>query len=320
MENDLISVLVPLYNVESYLATCLDSIINQTYKNLEILLVDDGSTDGSGMICDNYALKDCRIRVVHKENEGQATARNLALNMARGEYFVFVDSDDYVTPDYVEVLYGLVKKYHCKVSVAILQTYKEGENKIPQEVKYEEELLSPQKAVEYMNYQVKFDTWPVCKLYHKSVFSTGIRYPVGKIFEDFAITYLLLFQSDKVAYCNKVVYFYLLRANSTEGAKFSEKKMDGALEVLDSFSKHMDLIEPIKKSYQCRMVSFACHLLLKMPKNYNKRKIIESLLYDNRKDVLFDLHARPKARLACLISYLGFPVLKAAFRIVDKRN
>lgn len=320
MKEELISVLVPLYNVEPYLACCLDSIVNQTYRNLEILLIDDGSTDGSATICDNYAFKDSRIRVVHKQNEGQAIARNLAIDMARGEYFVFIDSDDYVTADYITVLYSLVKKYNCKISVAKLQTYKEGETRQSVSAKYEEELLSPTKAVEYMNYQVKFDTWPVCKLYHKSIFETGIRYPVGKIFEDFAITYLLLFQSDKVAYCNKVIYYYLLRSNSTEGANFSEKKMDGALEVLDSFGKHMDLIEPIKKSYQCRMVSFACHLLLKMPKNYNKRKIIEKLLYTNRKDVLFDLHARPKARLACLISYLGFPFLKVIFKLVDKRN
>lgn len=320
VENELISVLVPLYNVAPYLSTCIDSIINQTYSNLEILLVDDGSTDESGSICDSYAAKDKRIRVIHKKNEGQAVARNLCIEKASGEYLLFVDSDDIITPDHVETLYNLVKKYKCKVSLAILQTFKEGEFIKVVPSKYEEELLSPAKAVEYMNYQVKFDTWPVCKLYHKSIFESGIRYPVGKIFEDFAITYLLLFQSDKVAYCNKVIYYYLLRSNSTEGASFSEKKMDGALEVLDSFNRHMDLIRPIMKSYQCRMVSFACHLLLKMPKNYSKRYLIKDLLYKNRRTVLLDNQARPKARLACLISYFGFSALKFVFKFVDRRK
>lgn len=133
----------------------------------------------------------------------------MCIEKASGEYLLFVDSDDIITPDHVETLYNLIKKYKCKVSLAILQTFKEGEPIKVVSSKYEEELLSPAKAVEYMNYQVKFDTWPVCKLYHKSIFESGIRYPVGKIFEDFAITYLLLFQSDKVAYCNKVIYYYL---------------------------------------------------------------------------------------------------------------
>lgn len=110
VENELISVLVPLYNVAPYLSTCIDSIINQTYSNLEILLVDDGSTDESGSICDSYAAKDKRIRVIHKKNEGQAVARNLCIEKASGEYLLFVDSDDIITPDHIETLYNLVKK------------------------------------------------------------------------------------------------------------------------------------------------------------------------------------------------------------------
>ena len=104
VENELISVLVPLYNVAPYLSTCIDSIINQTYSNLEILLVDDGSTDESGSICDSYAAKDKRIRVIHKKNEGQAVARNLCIEKASGEYLLFVDSDDFITPVHVETL------------------------------------------------------------------------------------------------------------------------------------------------------------------------------------------------------------------------
>lgn len=316
----LISVMIPIYNVSKYLERCLQSVIKQTYNNIEILLYDDGSTDGSEIICDKFAIENKNVTVFHFPNRGQAHGRNFLIEHAKGEYLVFVDSDDVVAPDYVEVLYNLVKKYHCKIAVSVLQTFHEGDQLIERKRKYEEELLTPAKAVEWMNYQVKFDTWPVCKLYHRSIFDSGIRYPEGKIFEDFAITYLLLFESDKVAYCNRATYFYLLRDNSTEGEKFSEKKMDGALEVLHSFEEHKDLLQPIIRSYQCRMVSFACHLLLKMPENYKGRDIIVNLLKDNRKTVLLDKHARPKARIASLISYLGFPILKWAFSFTDRRK
>lgn len=316
----LISIMIPVYNVSKYLERCLQSVKEQTYDNIEILLYDDGSTDGSDKICDEFASENSNVIVYHFPNRGQAHGRNFLIEHAKGEYVIFVDSDDVVSPDYVDVLYNLIKKFNCKIAVSVLQTFHEGDKLIEKSRSYEEELLTPAKAVEWMNYQVKFDTWPVCKLYHRSIFESGIRYPEGKIFEDFAITYLLLFQSDKVAYCNKATYFYLLRDNSTEGAMFSEKKMDGAIEVIHSFEEHIDMLKPIMKSYQCRMLSFACHLLLKMPEDYKDRKIIVNLLLNNRKTVLFDRHARPKARIAAFISYFGFPALKWAFSFIDRRK
>ena len=105
MNNPLVSVVVPVYNVASYLEQCLDSVVNQTYKNLEIILVDDGSTDGSGAICDRYAEQDGRIRVVHKENGGQSSARNIALDMMQGEWVLFVDSDDWIELNTLELLF-----------------------------------------------------------------------------------------------------------------------------------------------------------------------------------------------------------------------
>ena len=320
MRNELITVMIPLYNVDDYLATCIESVLVQTYTNLEILLVDDGSTDDSARICDEYASKDSRIQVIHKKNEGQSVARNLCIDIAKGEYLIFVDSDDYITPDYIEVLYNLIKKYNCKVAVSVLQTFQEGKEPVMPDYRYEEKCLSPSKAVELMNYQEKFDTWPVCKLYHKSIFASGLRYPNGLIFEDFAITYLLLFESDKVAYCNKPTYFYLLRAGSTEGEKFSKKKMEGAMNVIKSFESHMDLIAPIIKSYKCRMVSFAFHLLLKMPDGYEQRDVLMNIIKDYRWSVIFDVNARTKAKIACLISLFGFKAVKLTFSLVDRRK
>lgn len=318
--NTLISVLIPVYNVERYLVECLDSVISQSYSNLEIIIVDDGSSDNTPLICDEYAKKDGRIKVIHKNNEGQSVARNLLIDIANGEYLIFVDSDDIVTPNYIENLYFLITKYHCKISVSVLETFQDGQRPHPLKHKYREKLLTPLEAVEWMNYQEKFDTWPVCKLYHRSIFDSGLRYPVGLIFEDFAITYLLLLESDMVAYNNQVDYYYRFRDDSTEGKSFSEKKMDGALNVLKSMECNRNLLQPIINSYKCRMVSFAYHMLLKMPQSYEKCYVFEDLIKKYRKDVLFDPKSRKKARLACLISFFGFNTVKKVFSLVDRRK
>lgn len=316
----LISVLIPVYNDEKYISLCFDSILSQTYTNLDILIIDDGSSDGSACICDNYAEKDKRIRVIHKKNEGQAVARNLAINLANGEYLIFVDSDDVITPSYVEALYDLIKKYDCKIAVSCLKTFKDGEEPIIDDSKYVEECFTPLHAVELMNYQEKFDTWPVCKLYHKSIFASGLRYPIGLIFEDFALTYLLLLESDKVAYCNRVDYYYRLRPNSTEGVAFDNYKMAGAMNVINSFNVHENILEPIEKSCKCRMVSFAYHLLLKMHDDDERRHVFEKIIKMNRFTVLFDKKARVKARLACFVSLFGFKIVKVLFSFIDRRK
>lgn len=319
MKLPLISVMVPVYNVEPYLKECLDSIISQDYVNIEILLVNDGSSDKSGDICDAFSKKDKRIKVIHNPNYGVAKTRNILIDNALGEYLVFVDSDDILAKNHISVLYCLIQKYDCKISVGVLKTFKSFPN-TKEWHNYEEFCMEPQEAVKQMNYQRKFDTWPVCKLYHKSLFDNGLRYTDGKIFEDLILTWQILLQSDKVAYCNKVIYYYRLWGNSIEGAKFSNKKMDGALEVINTFKNNNDILRPIYKSYQCRMVCFACHLLLKMPKDYPQKQVIKDLLYDNRRAVLFDREARIKARFASLASYLGLSTLKAFFWFVDRRK
>lgn len=124
MTQPLISVIVPCYNVEEYLPKCVESILNQTYRNLEIFLVNDGSLDRSGEICDEYVVKDTRIKVIHKENGGLSDARNVALDIMTGEYVTFVDSDDYVAEDYVEYLYKLIEENGVKLSVSWHQEFK----------------------------------------------------------------------------------------------------------------------------------------------------------------------------------------------------
>lgn len=320
MQQPLISVIVPVYKVVNYLDKCVESILVQTYKNLEIWLVDDGSPDRCGEMCDEYAKADSRIKVVHKKNGGLSDARNVALDAMTGEYVAFVDSDDSIAKDYIEVLYGLIEKCHAQMSVVDFAFDYEG---IPQHFevrKYKEKCYSAREAIEEMFYQGDFDDYAWCKLYHKSLFK-DIRFPKGLLYEDTFVSYRVMALCDKIAFCNKQLYNYLIREDSIEGQPFSAAKLDSALKIFDSMeNEHYDLIKPVRKSFNCRMLSFASHLLLKTPKDYDKKYILWEKITMYRWDVLMDFKARPKARIAALISYFGLKAMLKAFELVDKRK
>ena len=321
MNTPLISVIVPCYKVEKYLHLCVDSILFQTYTNLEIILVDDGSPDKCGEICDDYAQKDSRIKVIHKENGGLSDARNVAIDIANGQYLTFVDSDDTVAKNHVEELYRLIVKYGCKLSVTQWYTYKEG-TKLNVHQKDIKEFCydSPKEAVSVMFYQKEFDNAVCGKLYHRSLFNT-LRFPIGLIFEDDYTVYRLFFASDKIAYSNVITYYYLLRADSIEGAVFNKKKMDSALAVFKSMEEeHWDLISQVLPAYRSRYLSFCMHLLLKAPTNYDKSYLLWDRIKRYRWSVICDNNARNKTRIAAILSYFGLGIVKIVFALVDKRK
>lgn len=177
---ELISVIVPVYKVEQYLNVCIGSIVNQTYRNLEIILVDDGSPDNCGLMCDIWAEKDYRIRVIHQKNGGAASARNTGLDLARGEYIGFVDSDDMIRPEMYELLWDALKNSRKKLAYGYMGWKPDGisEEETP---KFRE--LDPQEAVNEI-LTGKVGTSVCCRLYHRSVWD-GLRFPVGDINEDF---------------------------------------------------------------------------------------------------------------------------------------
>ena len=315
----LISVIVPCYKVERYLPRCIDSILRQTYEHLEVVLVDDGSPDRCGEICDDYANKDSRVIVIHKENGGLSDARNVAINQAKGEWITFIDSDDFVSDDYVETLYKLATEYGCDCSVCLFKTFREGEYPIEDNVSNYREKMPPQKAVEQMFYQEKFDNNAHSKLYHRRLFESGIRFPQNRVFEDLAISYQLLLKSKGVAYTNARLYYYLLRRNSIEGC-YNPKKVDDGLAVLKSMDDNVDNLKGIERAYQCRKFSFLLHLLMMMPKDSDHYEEMVSDAKKIRTMVLFDMHARKKARVAALLSYLGMDVVKWVFTFVNQRK
>lgn len=313
-----ISIIVPCYNVEQYLPKCIDSILNQTYQNFEVWLVDDGSPDRCGEICDEYAKKDARIKVIHKKNGGLADARNVALDVITGEYVVCVDSDDYISPTHIEGLYHLIKKYGADVSVNTFCSFYEGSSPNPSPKSTKDWILDGLHATEMMFYQEHFDTTAWGKMYKASLFD-GIRYPKGLLFEDLPTTYRLLLKADKVVFNDEQSYFYLLRSNSIEGAAFSPHKLDSGLQLMALMDKDRDKLQPIIKSYNCRIVSFVFHLLLQMPERYVHRKDFEERIRKVRWSVLMDGRARKKARVACLISFVGFGIVQKVFNKVKTR-
>ena len=218
-----ISVIVPVYNVEALLPRCIDSILDQTYKNLEVLLVDDGSRDGSGRICDDYARRDDRIRVFHKENGGQSSARNLALDAATGDYVTFVDSDDYLEKDAYRPMLELALSAQVKLVSAGRYdiSARTGEKKIglcPER----QEVLSAEEMLGRMFTWDGCDSSPCDKLFHRSLF-LGIRFPSRSNCEDVAIVYRLVEAAGTVAMLPKPIYNYYHRKGSTSYASLSER-------------------------------------------------------------------------------------------------
>lgn len=318
MQNPLISVIVPIYNVEKYLDKCVQSILAQTYTNLEIFLVDDGSPDRCAEMCDEYARQDSRIKVIHKPNGGLSDARNVAIDVAAGEWITFVDSDDYISDDYIEVLYDLAVGNGALCSVVQPSMFSEGD--VP---KRNNEngfvVMDKLDAISAMFYQTRLDTSAWGKLYHRSLFSTGIRYPKGYLFEDNPTTFRLLYHSDKVAVSEKQLYYYLLRENSIEGADFTPVKLDQGIEILRMLQKYTEITRQVESAYKCKLASLAFHFIMKMPKDYRRKEELWKYVRDNRWSVIFDHKARMKTRVACALSYLGIPIMKHAFSLVSNR-
>ena len=224
MNEPLISVIVPVYNVEKYLSQCLESIINQTYTNLEIILVDDGSTDSSGVICEDYAKRDSRIKLYHKENGGLSDARNYGIERASGQYFTFIDSDDYITEYYVAYLLELAHRNEAQIAIGSHRVcYESGKNSykgLDQEL---EITISPKETLEHILLDDGIDLSAWAKLYSAELFNE-IRFPKGLAFEDTATTYKLIFLSNNIAYGGKAIYNYRIRSNSiTTSGSFKKK-------------------------------------------------------------------------------------------------
>ena len=281
----LISVIVPIYNVEDYLNRCVDSIINQTYKNLEIILVDDGSPDNCPKMCDDYAKKDSRIKVVHKENGGLSDARNAGMKVATGGYVSFIDSDDYVSLDFYEILLQtMIDNDSDIVECSVVKFY---ENEKFDE--YSDDLkVTNYETVDALDGLIsenpfKQHVWN--KLYKSSV-ALDIPYAVGKLNEDEFWTYQVFGKAKKVTRINKTMYYYFQRNGSIMGNSYNIRRLDaleGKVNRQAYIEKNFPILTTKAKVDLYGSCMFAYQCVLKFMSGNDKKKACKIIRdYKNR--------------------------------------
>ncbi|EOS48867.1 hypothetical protein C809_01978 [Lachnospiraceae bacterium MD335] len=267
MKSDKISVIVPIYNVERLLCRCIESIRKQTYKNLEIILVDDGSPDNSGDICEDYADKDRRIKVIHKCNGGLSDARNIGIEFASGEYICFVDSDDWLDLDMLELLHKVCVDRKADIVECsyrnVYADYIQEETCCTAEIIEADSIFALEGMLDWKYFK------PVAwnKLYKKSVLG-DIRYPLGKIHEDEFTTYKYFYNANKLVYVDVSKYNYdRTRNDSITGTGFKESTLDACFafrERVDFFKEHhINTLERKMNDIYCYQVlhySYQCYL------------------------------------------------------------
>ena len=262
-----VSIIVPVYKVEQYLKRCIESLIHQTYKNIELILVDDGSPDSCGGICDEYATSDNRIKVIHKKNGGLSEARNFGIDSATGNYITFVDSDDFVSENYIEYLLYLLKENNAQISICGFVKFTKEEEIIKNQPKDNPKVLSSVDALKEIYGKSGAVYIISCgKLYTRNLFES-IRFPIAKLHEDEFITYKLFYYAERIVYSEQMNYYYFIRNDSITGEPFSIKKLDyiEALEKRLEFFKQnsMKILEEYTlQRYAYALVDNYCHCKL----------------------------------------------------------
>ena len=274
-----ISIIVPVYNVEQYLRRCVDSILGQTFQDFEIVLVDDGSSDNSGVICDQYAGKDGRIHVIHQKNSGASAARNAGIIWANtnsdSEWIGFIDSDDWVHCEYLETLYNAVRTNDVLVSIT---DYERSDGLNPE---VDENMLEP-KICSVEKYFIENNTSAIVpwgKIYAKSCFKE-IRFPVGKNCEDEFTTYKTLFMKEQIAVIGAPLYVYFINENSLSSGRWTPKRMD----VIEAFEERIEYFDHLHingmreyavSSYIYRLQNFIKQIDKEQEHNYwRERKLL----------------------------------------------
>lgn len=316
MNEPLISVIVPVYNVEKYLARCVDSILAQTYTNLEVILVDDGSTDASEKMCDEFAKKDVRVRVIHKENGGLSDARNVGMQEAKGGFYAFVDSDDYIAADYIAYLYNLLNTNQAQISVCGYKKVYENHTDMKNNTRDTDlsiKVYNSSEGLFHLLYQRGMIASAWGRLFKAELFR-GICFPKGKLHEDVAVVYRLYDAAGKIVCGGEEKYYYFQRNNSIINVKFDKKRMDYIFFTNECIQYMAEHHPDLKKAAVSRHFSACFDLLSSVGKDKTEnaeewRKLVQEIK-KHRKTVLCDSNARLKNRLAAAGSYVSISMVQ----------
>lgn len=311
-----ISIIIPVFNVERYLRKCIDSVINQTHKNLEIILIDDGSTDKSGLICDNYAQCDSRIIVVHKKNGGLSSARNTGIEISKSEYLFFLDSDDYISEDCIESLYEPMKKVNAKLSIGNYQEVYDGTNSNFKKNTRITRVVDKKEAFIEMLSHNSYNMSACNKLFKKSLF-TDIKFPIGKKCEDYYVMYKLVLKSEKIILLKEPTYFYLQRQNSiTKNDKVNLDFLWAAHEQLNYIKRnYIELVDYAASDYA--MAAMAIY------QEYKKRNIeidneIKYTLINVKKEYRKYVYKNKRLNFKWKLKYYLYSFMPLLFDIIFK--
>lgn len=319
MSNNLISVITPVYNVEKYLDEYFKSITSQTYKNLEIIIVDDLSTDRSGSICDSWASKDSRIKVIHKsQNEGVAAARNTGLENISGDYLYSMDPDDIASPYLIETLYNNLKKYDADVSLCHEVAFKETQNNpIFDSVPLNEIVLETRK--QYLEHFVDPFTGPIGwlwnKLYKRDVIN-NIRFQNFKVLEDITFNASASMNIKKAVWCNDKLYGYRVRESSLTGAGKIDVTMEQAKAWLYSYNIFKDNAPDFADRYMTYLLGKFASLRAQSRAHYGKEseqrmKEFYNEVYDKNISALSSINNTEKIKLMLARHAFGIFYLNA---------
>lgn len=311
MTNPLITVIIPVYNVEKYLDYCMQSIFSQTYKNLEIILVDDGATDSSGKMCDDYRKADSRVKVIHKENGGLSSARNAGIKVMTGKYLAFVDSDDYVRCDYIERMYSCLLN---NKSDMVICSYKKvlGEKKcdeIPENVYKQFNFNTEEIKLKILSRRIPM--YAHGKLYSVKLVEK-INFPEGKLYEDIPTTWKVIKHVNRVTYITDELYFYRQRENSIVNDKYKSGRMDQLYhseQILGEIENKTELYyAAISRCFFAAMDNYAI-----ITKEFsNDKQYLEDAIKRYRKGVLKDVNAEKGLKLMAMCSYISLKMVKWA--------
>lgn len=313
----LVTVIVPIYNVEPYLPLCLDSIVAQTHTRLEVLLVDDGSTDGSAAIANDYAARDSRMHVVHQPNAGLSAARNIGLRLATGQYITMVDSDDCIAPTFVQTLLETLVRHQADIAVAAWTRFEETPPAF-QRSRGEVEVYTSDEAINDVFYQRRITNSACSRLFKASLFN-NLRFPEGMLYEDLAVVYPLLRRANRVAFHPDVAYFYRRRASSILGL-FTPERVH-VLDILERLevqvSAEAPQFLPAVRS-RCLSAYFNIYLLCCDKPEYAPvaRRCWQGICR-LRRSCLLDSQIRLKNRAGILMSLPGQWSVRLAKRILN---
>lgn len=314
----LVSIIIPVYNGEVYLESCLQSVANQTYQNLEIILVDDGSTDGSHVICETWEKKDSRFRLFYQENAGAASARNHGIEKSRGTYISFVDCDDVISPECIETLMHAFDTENVDISIGGMSRFFDATDEVTdRKLDSSAKMFSGKEATKSMLYKKEITSSPCGRVFKRELFR-NIKFEVGHIYEDLGIMPHLLLQAETVSYFPGVMYFYRMRSGSVSQRRIQMDRVWFSERIYEYMEReHSDLLPAAHARLFCSYFMTFAEVTRKHGDPYGQlwREIKKT-----RKNVLWDPEATKKLRATAAAAYLPADIFHLAAEIVLKGN